>query len=82
MEGAETHHARDENSLQVCSWLYSVAECHKGVRVSCPIPFKSQVRLALWRVAIMMADFPSAKTERFTEEREETDLLVREVKAC
>ncbi len=47
--------------------------------MSCPIPFESQVRSAPWQVAIMMADFPSAEKERFT--GEETDLLVREVKA-
>ncbi len=52
---------------------------NKPIRVSCPIPFKSQVRFAPWWVAIMMADFPSAKKKRFT--GEETDLLVREVKA-
>ncbi len=52
---------------------------NKPIRVSCPIPFKSQVSFAPWRVAIMMADFPSAEKERFT--GEETDLLVREVKA-
>ncbi len=53
---------------------------NKPIRVSCPIPFKSQVRFVPWRVAIMMANFPSVEKERFT--REETDLLVCEVKVC
>ncbi len=44
-----------------------------------PIPFKSQLHLHHGGFAIYMVEFTKAKTERFS--REETDLLVREVKA-
>ncbi len=44
-----------------------------------PIPFKSQLHLHHGGFPIYMVEFTKAKTERFS--REETDLLVREVKA-
>ncbi len=50
--------------------------CNKPIRVSSPIPFKSQLRSRHGGFAIYMEDFPSAKTERIS--REETELLVHE----
>jgi len=53
--------------------------CNKPMRVSFPIPFKSQLHSRHGGYTIYMAEFASVKTERFSSE--ETDLLVREVKA-
>ncbi len=49
--------------------------CNKPIRVSSPIPFKSQLHLHHGEFAIYTAEFASAKTERVS--REETELLVR-----
>jgi len=53
---------------------------NKPIRVSSPIPFKSQLRSRHGGFAIYMAEFASGKTKRFSSE--EMDLLVREVKPC
>ena len=53
--------------------------CNKPIRVSSPIPFKSQLRSRPGGFAIYMEEFASGKTEHGS--REETDLVVREVKA-
>ncbi len=50
--------------------------CNKPIRVSSPIPFKSQLRSRHGGLAIYMEEFASTKTERIS--REETELLVRE----
>ncbi len=50
--------------------------CNKPIRVSSPIPFKSQLRSRHGRFAIYKAEFASAKTERIS--REETELIVCE----
>ncbi len=52
------------------------ATCNKPIRVSSPIPFKSQLRSQHGRFAIYAAEFAGTKTERFS--REETYLLVCE----
>ncbi len=50
--------------------------CNKAIRVSSPIPFKSQLCSHHRGFAIYTAEFASAKTEPVS--REETDLLMRE----
>ncbi len=51
---------------------------NKPIRVSSPIPFKSQLRSRHGGFAIYATEFARAKTERVS--REETELLVRKVK--
>ncbi len=53
--------------------------CNKSIRVSSPIPFKSQLCLHHGGFAIYMAEFAIAKTEHVS--RVETDLLMCEVKS-
>uniref|UniRef100_A0A672PPN2 Spectrin beta chain, non-erythrocytic 1 n=1 Tax=Sinocyclocheilus grahami TaxID=75366 RepID=A0A672PPN2_SINGR len=51
-------------------------KCNKPIRVSSPIPFKSQLRSRHGRFAIYTAEFASAKTEHVS--RDETELLMHE----
>ncbi len=50
--------------------------CNKPIRVSSPIPFKSQLLSRYGGFAIYTAEFASEKTER--DSREQTELLLRE----
>ncbi len=50
--------------------------CNKPIRVSSPIPFKSELRSRHGGFAIYTAEFAGAKTEHVS--GEETDLLMRE----